>query len=269
MKLAVSNITLPSFDHEDELPELAALGFCGLEVAPSKVWRDTSDVRPRDVDAYRHSIESAGLRVAGLHSLFFDRPDLVLFKDEATTAALMDFMVHLSSICADLGGRTMVFGSGVVRMRNGLPVDEADRQTVDFLGEYAERISGHGTCLVIEALAESVTDYINDLSHARRLIETVNRPEIRGHIDLAAAAWAGDLREDIFAAMAPHLAHVHVSETGLVPLAEGDTVDHALAARLLRAIGYEGFCSLEQRMVREGFMAPVKRSMERLKEHYA
>ena len=41
MKLSISNIALPAFEHDDFLPRLAMLGLSGLEVAPSRRWRNT------------------------------------------------------------------------------------------------------------------------------------------------------------------------------------------------------------------------------------
>ena len=37
MKFAISNIALPSYNHLEEMGRLAAIGFHGLEVTPSKV----------------------------------------------------------------------------------------------------------------------------------------------------------------------------------------------------------------------------------------
>ena len=55
-----------------------------------------------DVQTYRRLVEDAGLQVAGLHSLFYDQPDLGLFKDSDTRIATLDFLRHLSEVCRDL-----------------------------------------------------------------------------------------------------------------------------------------------------------------------
>ena len=56
------------------------MGFRGLEVAPSKVWNEVNDVTPKQVSTYRKHVENSGLKVIGIHSLFFDQPDLGLFR---------------------------------------------------------------------------------------------------------------------------------------------------------------------------------------------
>ena len=58
MKFAVSNIALTAFDHDAELARRGALGLAGVEIAPSRVWRDTwQGLRPAEVAAYRHAIK--------------------------------------------------------------------------------------------------------------------------------------------------------------------------------------------------------------------
>ena len=118
MKLAVSNIALTAFDHTSDLDGVAELGFEAIEVAPSRVWRDTwHGLTTVEVSDYRRRIESAGLGVVGLHSLFYDQPALGLFKDARHRADSMDFLEHLSKVCRDLGGRTLIYGGG--RKRGG------------------------------------------------------------------------------------------------------------------------------------------------------
>ena len=109
MKFAVSNIALSTFDHTDDFGHLAAMGLSGLEVAPSRVWRDTwRGLTTVEVNDYRRRAEQAGLRIVGLHSLLYDQPDLALFGDTETLRRTLDFMTHLSTVCRDLGGRTHI-----------------------------------------------------------------------------------------------------------------------------------------------------------------
>ena len=113
MKAAVSNIALSPYDHGEELRRLAAHGLEGLEVAPSRVWRDTwHGLTTIEVSDYRRRIVNAGLGVVGLHSLFYDQPELGLFKEPAERAESLDFLEHLSKVCRDLGGRTLIYGGG-------------------------------------------------------------------------------------------------------------------------------------------------------------
>ena len=125
---AISNIALPAYDHAAELGRLRDLGMEGLEVAPSRVWRDTwHGLTAADVSAYRHAVETAGLRVVGLHSLFFDQPDLGLFKAPEIRRQSLDFLEHLSAVCRDLGGRTLIYRGRCSKMQS--PRQKVSRRT--------------------------------------------------------------------------------------------------------------------------------------------
>ena len=74
MKLAASNIALPAFNHAAELNYLPDMGLSGLEVAPSRVWKETGiGLTAQMVSQYRKIAEAAGLEVVGLHYLLFDQ----------------------------------------------------------------------------------------------------------------------------------------------------------------------------------------------------
>ena len=107
------------------------MGFTGLEVAPSRQWQDTwRGLSASAVKTYRCEIEAAGLCCVGLHSLFYDHPHLGLFRDPDSRKKSLDFLVHLSGVCRDLGGRTLIWGGG--RNRGDVPLaDAVTTATVD------------------------------------------------------------------------------------------------------------------------------------------
>ena len=107
IKFALSNIALSPYNHDNELERLAQLGFTGLEIAPSRIWKDTwRGLRAKNVKGYRDRIEAAGLSAIGLHSLLYDHPDLTIFGDRTERRTCLEFLIHLSGVCRDLGGRT-------------------------------------------------------------------------------------------------------------------------------------------------------------------
>ena len=269
MKHAISNIALPPFHHERELNQLGELGFSGLEVAPSRVWENSARVKPAEVAQYRKRVEAAGLKVLGIHSLFFDQPDLGLFKGREVRERTLDFLTHLSQLCADLGGRTLVYGSPRARRRNGLPLEEADREAESFFEELCGRINGHGTCFVIEALGPTESDYIHSVRHALRITQKVRHPALQSHLDAKAVTEADEATSQVFREVAPTLAHFHVNDPGLGVPGETGKVDHQLLGRLLHEIDYQGYVSIEMRMVNpEEPMKPIRQGLALLKRCY-
>lgn len=263
MKLAASNIALPAFEHAPLLSRLAAMGLEGLEVAPSRVWQGPWDAAM--VGAYRHAVEAAGLRVVGLHSLFFDRPDLGLFKGR--TAETADFLIALSALCRDLGGRTLVYGGG--RRRDGVPMDEAMAECRRLLDIVLPRFAEHGTVLCFEPLGPKDTDFLNTALECHDLVVEIGHPALQVQLDAKALVDNGEARAETVLGVRDRLVHVHANEPGLGVLGSSGTVDHAAFAGWLRNAGYAGFVSIEQRMFSEhGALDDLAKSAAILKECY-
>lgn len=248
MKFCVSNIALTAYDHGDELMALADIGLSGLEVAPSRVWRDTwQGLSPADVAAYRKQVEAAGLSVVGLHSLLFDQKDLGLFADADGRARVLDFMAHLSGVCRDLGGKTLIWGAG--RWRGTMSLEDAESYAVDFFTELDARIRDHGTVFCFEPLGAKDSDFLNSVFDAAEMAERLDLPSIGVQLDAKGITANAEMTAEAAEAAEPYLQHVHVNEPDLGVLGTTGGVDHAAFAEILRGIGYDGSISIEQKMV--------------------
>ncbi|MBO6518898.1 MAG: sugar phosphate isomerase/epimerase [Rhodospirillales bacterium] len=268
MEPAVSNIALPAYAHLDALPALSAIGYTGLEVAPSRVWQDTwHGLTNAQVKSYRHACETAGLRVVGLHSLVFDHPELQLFGEPASVTETANFMEHLSGVCRDLGGRTLVWGGG--RKRGAIPADEATTRAIDFMIDLCERTRDHGTVFCFEPLGPSGSDFVNGVLEAKAIVDAVARDNLKIQIDAKALVENDEVLPEIFEAVKNELVHVHANEPGLAVVGSSGEVDHASIGRMLADIGYNGSVSAEQRMFsEEAYMDDVRQSFNELSRHY-
>ncbi len=244
------------------------MGLSGLEVAPSRVWRNTwLGLKPSDVASYRQAVETAGLRVIGLHSLFYDQPGLGLFRDGDTRARTLDFMEHLSKLCRDLGGKTLTYGGG--RKRGAVLPEEAFAEAAAFFHDLIPRIESHGTAFCFEPLGLNDSDFINSVYESIRLVEAVNHPSLRVQLDAKALVANDELTSPVFHDAAPHLIHVHVNEPDLGVLGTSGVIDHRAMGGFLNEIGYDGYVSIEQKMIGENApLAALSKSVETLKECY-
>jgi sugar phosphate isomerase/epimerase len=237
-------------------------------VAPSRVWRDTwRGLGAAEVTAYRKAVEGAGLRVVGLHSLLYDQPGLDLFGAKDQRRQTMEFMEHLSRICRDLGGRTLIWGAG--RKRGSLPLDDATRAAAGFFRELCPRIADHGTCFCFEPLSADDADFINSALDALQIVLAVDHPALQVQLDAKALVANGEAELATFRAVAPHLVHFHANEPDLGVLGTSGSVDHGLLGRFLNQVGYGGCVSIEQRMGNGADpIADVASSAAVLMEHY-
>jgi len=248
MKLAASNIALPAYDHVRELRTMRELGLEGIEIAPSRVWKDTwKGLSQGSVRLYRKQIEAAGLRTVGLHSLFFDHPELGLFCSDEYRSETLEFMVHLSRVCRDLGGKTLIYGGG--RRRGNIPKEEAYSRAIEFCAALCERIQNHGTSYCFEPLGSNKMDFINTVAESLFIVKAVKSASLRVQLDAEALAHNHEIFEQTFLDVRPYLVHVHANEPNFEILGSSGKVDHKSIGEFLRAINYEGYVSIEQKMI--------------------
>ena len=268
MKYSVSNIALPAYHHEDELLKLRELGLVGLEIAPSRAWKDTwHGLSNSDVEAYRGQIHRAELSVVGFHSLIFDHPELGLFKDPDIRRDTLHFMAHLSGICRDLGGKTLIYGSG--RRRGSLSLQSANEEALKFFIDLIPLIEAHDPCFCFEPLGPNDSDFINSVNDSLRLVEQINHPSLRMQLDAKALMENGEEELKSFIAAKPYLVHFHANEPKLEVLGSSGLVNHAALGKYLKQVGYTGYVSIEQRMINEdSAVANVAQSAAVLKECY-
>ena len=177
MKLAVSNLILPAFKHQDLLPALPELGIGGLEVAPAHTWLDPWDGVPSaDVRAYRKAATAAGLKIAGMHCLLSGRPDLGLFDLPGMGGRTINYLTQLSAICRDLGGKTLILGP---RWRRRLTDRLAWVQGRAFLELLLPRIETHGTVLCFGQLGPGEGDFCTTARECYMLVNAVDHPAFR------------------------------------------------------------------------------------------
>ncbi len=270
MKFAVSNIGLKAFDHLGDLEKLKKMGFEGLEVALSRAFiGDWNSPNLIQIEDYRRGIEANGLSIVGLHSLFWDRPRYTMFGDTHVKAKTIDFLVKLSAICRDLGGKTLIYGSQTARTKGQRTMKEANTEAADFFDALCKRVEGHGTCFCIEPLETDVSDYVHSVLESQAIVKAVNHSALKVQIDAKAMALADEVQLEVFKSVRNDLVHVHVNEPGLDSLGSTGLVNHAKIGACLKDIGYEGFVSIEQKMIDANEpLTEIHNSVRVLKKHY-
>lgn len=269
MKYAISNIAWPTEMTGDVLRMLSEAGISGIEVAPSKVWRNTKNISFSQIEKYRKFIEEYDLKIVGLHSLLYDCPDLGLFKGKDIEKRTEKFLKNLIGLCADLGGRTLIFGSPNCRKRGKIPLVEAMATAVDFFQRLAEKAREEKVFFCVEPLGSDETDFINSAASALKLIKMVNNPGFQGHLDAKALYSSNEMSLKVFEDFSPVLKHFHVNEPWLKQLGKTMIINHESLGKYLREINYEEYVSIEQKPVAsDETLGTIKRSVEVLKLCY-
>ena len=165
----------------------AALGYIGLELAPATLGDAPHELSSARVAEIRETVESAGVRITGLHWLLSGYPEASI-TNRSEWEKTRQILVGLIELCASLGGSVLIHGSPGQRIR---PAGVGHRALVALLAEFfapvakaAERV---GVTYCIEPLAASETATITTIAEGAALVEAVNSPAFRTMIDCKAA----------------------------------------------------------------------------------
>ncbi len=151
--IAVSNLSWIGHAEGPYLDLLASECAVAVEVVPSLALDgDPVESSAEQRRAYRDRIADAGLRVVGLQSLYFAQPELELLGDDNSRSAFVDYSRRVADVCADLVGRSMVFGAPNQRRRGERTMAAAMRQAAEVLNEIGEDAAERDAYFTIEAL---------------------------------------------------------------------------------------------------------------------
>ena len=246
MRLSISNIAWLPEEEKTIAALLVREDIRYVEVAPTRIADDPRSLSHAALRDYRAFWNDHGIRIRAMQSLLFNRPELHIFRDDASMRATIDYLSVIIDIAVQLGATVLVFGSPKQRTIAGInPSDVAARESEFFwrIGAAASRAGVH-FCIEPNPPAYGC-DYINTIDEAVALLNRLSTPALGVHADAAAMTMVGDAPEKLIA-LAPVLNHFHISEPDLAPIGSRG-VPHERFAAALHAGGYRWLTSIEMR----------------------
>jgi sugar phosphate isomerase/epimerase len=246
MRYAICNETFGDWEHARVCRFVAGLGYQGLELAPFTLASSITDVSPERRRELRRQAEDCGLTLIGLHWLLARTEGLQLTApDPAVRRATARYLVELARCCADLGGTVLVFGSPAQRrIPPGATRAQAADYAVDTFRLARSGIGAAGVFLCLEPLAASEADFINTAAEALELIDRVDHPAFRLHLDVKAMAGEEVPAPELIRRHAGRLGHFHANDPNRRGPGFGPA-DFVRIFRALRAARYDGWVSVE------------------------
>lgn len=161
----------------------------------------------------------------------------------------------------EVGGEIIVFGSGGAReVPEKFPYEVAIQQIKEFLFITAEICKDYGITVVLEPLGPSSCNIINTTLEGNKIVNEVNRKEIKLLADLRHMKDAGENIENL-KIVKENLFHIHLCDYNgkgeYVYPGEGMwEIENFL--NILREIGYNRYISLEHCKFKKGGNLPEK-----------
>jgi D-psicose/D-tagatose/L-ribulose 3-epimerase len=189
MRIALCNEVLAGMALERQCELAAELGYDGLEIAPFTLSSSPQTISTAQASQIRATVEASGLVVTGLHWLLVKPEGLSLTDaDAAVRVRTLEVMIHLTTLCAELGGAVLVHGSPKQRQ---VPPGEthaiALARLQDGLAQVALTAAKAGVIYCIEPLSQQETSVVNTVAEAAELVRSIGHSHLRTMIDCSAA----------------------------------------------------------------------------------
>ena len=267
MKLSVSNIAWETVDMIPHLKILKENGCIGMELAPSMIWKEPIDSSKDERKSFRNLINSFGLEICSMHSLTFTRPDLHFFQSKESKFKLNKYITDLSNLAFDLDCPILVFGSPKSRSIRNYDKDMCLEILKESFWEIAQRIKVNGTKILIEPLGYNESDLINTCEEGYKIINEVNHPNFKMHVDLRSTFENKENQSKIWKNHKNQIMHCHVANPGLQP-PDKECLEHTFASDQMRKYGYTKFISIEMRRGEFNTQHNLKKSISFVKREY-
>lgn len=257
MKLSISNIAWQKEWDDDVYAEMARQGYCGLEIAPTRIFPDMPyENRERVSEWYREI--SKKFKISSLQSIWFGKSEK-LFGNAEERAELLVYTKKAICFAEWIKCKNLVFGCPHNRVK---PPDADEKIAVSFFREIGEYAYRHNTVIGIEANPVIYnTNWLNTTGEALDFIENVHSEGVLLNLDIGTMIENKE-SPSIFNKKRHLINHVHISEPGLKKIEHRNI--HREMQSLLLSCEYNGYVSIE--MARQKTKYDIYATMKYVKE---
>ena len=267
IRLSVSNIAWQQNELEDHLELLRELGCDGVEIAPSCIWEEPTNVSASEIEGLKELISRYNLVIPAFHALLFTRPELYLFGEESIRKQAVLYLKKLIRLAGMLSVRILVYGSPASRRVAEKSYDKCYEIAIDVFRELGTEAERHNVIFCIEPLGPSENDFIQTADEGYRIVKDVDSQYFGLHLDVKAMVDVGEDFETVFQKYGAKLKHFHVSDPGLAP--PGSTgIDHCFIGKALSDSLYDGFVSIEMKKGFGNSKEVVRKAVNYVREKY-
>ncbi|MFE5567664.1 sugar phosphate isomerase/epimerase family protein [Amycolatopsis japonica] len=244
---------VPSYTLDETIKRLGKIGFDGIEIgaaAPHAYPPDLSSARRREI---RGLLDDHGLELAGIGAAPGGGPGYnPASPSPAERRATAEHYKELSGLCAEWGGRTVLYVPGWTVF--GTRRRQARAWSLECLTEIAVDAAQYDVTVVIEPLAQH-SNLIDDGEDAMELMEDAGLPNVKVMFDCNHVSHRQEVFGDYVHLMGRQLHQVHISDSTAtevrLPAGKGDGDWEGLVDALIET-GFDGYLTAETGFLRRG-----------------
>ncbi len=237
-------VWVPAYPLKDTIERIARIGYDGVEIG----------ARPARTPIPTISIKRSGARSAPSSRAIPSRsracfrprrrpglqsPPPPLAAERANT---IDQYSKVIRLCAELGGRTVLYVAGWQIF--GTSREQAWDWSRTALVELADVARDAGVTLAIEPTSAD-SNLVDSGDDALRMMREADRPNVKLMFDTYHTLYRNEPPTDYVYRMGKDLAHIHLADSGrAAPSADGK-VDYPALIGALRETGFDGYLTME------------------------
>ena len=251
MKFAICNEVFGDRPFADTFSTIRKLGYTGVEIAPVYAAAGAGAVRysagERRADCHgAHAGGGCWARDCGpALDLGQDRGFHLTSTDPTVRRHTAEYLRALVELCADLGGRVMVFGSPQQRnLEAGVSYEDGEAYAAEVLHAVVPACAQFHVTLALEPLGPAEGNFMLTAESAIHLAKLVGPRHCRVNLDVKAMSTEAKPIPDIIRATREWIAHFHANDPNLLGPGMGE-VDFAPIFAALQEIDYKGWVSVE------------------------
>jgi sugar phosphate isomerase/epimerase len=269
MKFAICNEIYQNWKLADAMTHAAKAGYDAIEIAPFTIAKYVTEISSAQRRQIRDDAARAGIGICGIHWVLVNAEGMYLnHSDAIVRERTAKYFCDLVDFCADVGGKVIVVGSP--KQRNLLPgvtMAQAWDWAAGTFRDSVNRAEERGVTICLEPLAPTETNFINTAAEAIRFARQFESPNFKIILDVKAMCSEEKAIPEIIRDSWPHFAHFHANDKNLKGPGFGE-VDFKPIAAALKAVGYDGYVSVEVFKFEEGPEIIAGKSIEYLKKQF-
>jgi len=248
IKISICNELFQGWPIEKVFEYIAKLGYDGVEIAPFTLADSVTEISSKRRKEIRLAAEENGIEIIGLHWLLLKPEGLYInHPDEFIRIQTQEYIEALIHFCADLGGKILVHGSPHQRtIQEGWNAKDSWDYAKETFKVSLKAAQQRNVIYCIEPLAPALTNFINTVEEAVRLVKEIRHPNFKMVFDCrSASASEKSLTGALIRALeSGYLRHVHVNDANGMGPGFGET-EFLPVLRTLIKNGYRGYISVE------------------------
>lgn len=247
MKFGICNEIFETWrDFERTAEYVRRIGYHGIEIAPYTFAPSVTEISVQQRNAIARAAEKVGLEIIGLHWILVGPKRLHLtHPDAAVRKATAAYLEEAVRLCADIGGKIIVFGSPKQRsLMDGVTYAQGFAYAQEVFTSVMPTCEACGVTLCMEPLTHLETNFCTTAEDTVRLIDAVSHPKFQLILDTKAMTFEKESRDTLIRKYARYLKHYHANDENLLGPGFGN-VDFTPIFEALEQIGYDGYVSVE------------------------